>query len=128
MGQRVLIVYSDTGPPAQLVANLLAEQDVTAVELFDAMGATPTLDDLNPYNLVVTWSNFPYADQNAAGDVLADYQDSGQGLVIPLVFSFYDGVWGLFGRWRNEATRRSTTRPQSSSAHTRSAPTTRATR
>ena len=34
--------------------------------------------------------------------MLADYQDSGQGLVIPLVFSFYDGVWGLFGRWRNE--------------------------
>ena len=51
---------------------------------------------------MLTWSNFPYADQNAAGDVLADYQDSGQGLVIPLVFSFYDGIWGLFGRWRAE--------------------------
>ena len=75
---------------------------MTSVDLFDAQFATPTLNDLNPYNLVVTWSNFPYADQNAVGDVLADYQDSGQGFVIPLAFSFYDGVWGLFGRWRNE--------------------------
>ena len=96
----VLIVYSDTAPPTQLVTALQGEADVTSVDLFDAQVATPTLDDLNPYNLVITWSNFPYADQNAAGDVLADYQDSGQGFVIPLVFSFYDGVWGLFGRWR----------------------------
>ena len=95
-------MYSDTGPPTQLVTALQGEADVTSVDLFDAQVATPTLDDLDPYNLVITWSNFPYLDQNAAGDVLADYQDSGQGLVIPLVFSFYDGVWGLFGRWRNE--------------------------
>jgi len=100
--KEVLIVYSDSGPPTQLVTALQGEADVTTVDLFDAQFATPTLADLDPYNLVITWSNFPYADQNAAGDVLADYQDSGQGFVIQLVFSFHDGVWGLFGRWRNE--------------------------
>ena len=35
------------------------------------------------------------------GDVLADYEDSGVGLVIPLVFSFFDSGYTIDGRWRS---------------------------
>ena len=78
--KKILIVYADSvGTPDQLVSALQGEADVTSVDLFDAMSATPTLNDLNPYNLVLTWSNDPYADADALGNVLADYQDSGVG-------------------------------------------------
>ena len=100
--KRILIVYADTdGTPAQLITALQGEADVTSVNLFDAASATPTLNDLNPYNLVLTWSNSPYADADGVGNVLADYQDSGVGLVIPMAFSFYGPgqPYGVNGRW-----------------------------
>ena len=99
--KKVLIVYSDTGEPTQLVSDLLAQPGVTTVDLFDAHVGTPTLGQLNPYNIVLTWTNYPYADSNAMGNVLADYQDSGAGLVIPLVFSFFDVGYTIDGRWRS---------------------------
>ncbi|HEU5066487.1 MAG TPA: hypothetical protein VFT86_11555, partial [Gaiellaceae bacterium] len=98
----VLIVYSDIGPPNQLVTNLLAEQGVTSVDLFDAQFENPTLDDLMPYNLVVTWSNYPYSDADGIGDVFADYQDSGEGLVMPMAFSFFAPDYSINGRWLAE--------------------------
>ena len=98
--KNILIVYSDDGTPAQLVSDLEAQPGVAGVDLFDAQGATPTLQQLSPYNIVLTWTNFAYADANAMGDVLADYQDSGAGIVIPLAFGFYDaGGFYLGGRW-----------------------------
>ena len=82
--KKILIVYADSdGTPDQLVTALQGEADVTSVNLFDAASATPTLNDLNPYNLVLTCSNSPYADADGLGNVLADYQDSGVGLVVP---------------------------------------------
>ena len=59
------------------------------------------MQQLSPYNIVVTWTNYPYADSNAMGDVLADYEDSGAGIVIPFVFSFYDSGYTIDGRWRS---------------------------
>ena len=88
--KNILIVYSDDGTPDQLVSDLQAQPEVAGVDLFDAHVATPTLQQLSPYNIVLTWTNYPYADSNAMGNVLADYQDSGAGIVIPFVFSFYD--------------------------------------
>ena len=71
------------------------------IHLFDAHFEPPSFSDLNKYNLVLTWSNIPYADADETGDVMADYQDSGQGFVIPLAFSFAGPGRpdGLNGRW-----------------------------
>ena len=61
---------------------------MAGVDLFDARVGDADASAADPYNIVLTWTNFPYADPNAMGDVLADYQDSGAGLVIPLVVQF----------------------------------------
>ena len=95
----VLIAYSDIeGPPATLQSQILAEPGVTGVDLFDASSATPTLAQLQPYNIVVAFSNNPYADAVAMGNVLADYADTG-GIVVGLNFDWFGPPFGLDGRW-----------------------------
>ena len=96
---RVLIAYSDIGgPPTTLQNQILAEPGVTAVDLFDAFSGTPTLAQLEPYNIVVAFSNNPYNDAMGMGNVLADYADTG-GIVVGLNFDWFGPPFGLAGRW-----------------------------
>ncbi len=99
----VLIVYSDTGQPTQLQSEILAEPNVVACDLFDAQFNTPTLAQLQPYDIVVPFSNFPFADPFALGDNLADYVD-GDGIVVQYGFSHYGPsiVFGIYGRWLDD--------------------------
>src|SRR5438445_11758806 len=79
---QVLIVNSDVGvQPVMLHDQIAAEPGVTAVDYFDAEFNTPTLAQLQPYNIVVSFSNSTYADPVAMGTVLADYDDTG-GIVV----------------------------------------------
>src|SRR6266545_838742 len=97
---QVLIVNSDVGvPPATLHNQIAAEPGVTAVDLFDAEFNTPTLAQLQPYNIVVSFSNSTYADPVAMGDVLADYADAG-GIVVAFNFDWFGPPFGLEGRWQ----------------------------
>jgi FG-GAP-like repeat len=98
---RVLIVYADnSGPPAQLQSQILAEPNVTAVDLFDATAGTPTLAQLQNYNIVVPFSNSQFSDGATLGDRLADYVDGG-GIVVQYGFSHYGPgqPFGINGRW-----------------------------
>jgi len=98
---QVLIVYSDTGLPTQLQSEIQAEPNVVAVDLFDAKFNTPTLADLQPYDIVVPFSNFPFADPVTLGNNLADYVDGG-GVVVQHGFAFYQpggGGYDIEGRW-----------------------------
>jgi hypothetical protein len=97
---RVLIVYSDVaGTPNQLMGQILAEPDVTAVDLFDAFSGTPTLALLEQYDIVYAFSNNVWFDAVAMGDVLADYEDGG-GVVVVSTFAWDNrGGWLLQGRW-----------------------------
>jgi hypothetical protein len=52
------------------------------VDYWDARWGTPTLEVLREYCLVFTWVDFPYADNVAMGDVLADYVDTGGRVVL----------------------------------------------
>lgn len=79
---------------------LLAFGDLGAVDLFDARNSTPTLEQLENYNVVVVWANYVFYDANAIGNVLADYVDAG-GKVIDLNFAL-DPNWGYQGRFRSE--------------------------
>ena len=63
----VLIAYSDTAAPTQLQSEILAEPGVAAVDLFDAQAGTPTLAQLQQYQIVVPYSNFPFLDRGYAG-------------------------------------------------------------
>jgi len=71
---------------------------VTAVDLFDAFAGTPTLVQLQQYNIVVAFSNNAYNDAVGMGNVLADYADTG-GIVVGLNFDWFGPPFGLDGRW-----------------------------
>jgi len=105
---RVLIVYADYAPPTMLKSQILAEPGVTAVDLFDASyglgdepkGGTPTLAQLQQYDIVVPLSFDVFANSIALGDNLVDYVDGG-GLVVQFGDSFMgpgEGH-GINGRW-----------------------------
>jgi hypothetical protein len=81
---------------------LEAYGDLGAVDVFDASIATPTLAELQAYDVVLTWSNYFYLDATAMGNVLADYIDVG-GKVSNLNFSMIPWVgYGLAGRFVTE--------------------------
>jgi hypothetical protein len=97
---QVLIVYADTALPTQLQSEILAEPGVTACDLFDATVGTPTLAQLQQYNIVVPYSNFPFLDADTLGNNLADYVDGG-GIVVQHGFSHLGPgePYGVNGRW-----------------------------
>jgi len=102
-GPQVLLLESDSDIPGNspIQETLLAYEDVGTVDLFDAQSSTPTLTQLQSYDVVVTWSNYPYYDPVGVGNVLADYVDSG-GKVINLMFSFGTHGWEMQGRFMTE--------------------------
>jgi N-acetylneuraminic acid mutarotase len=99
----VLIVYADTvGQPAQLRSQIQAEPNVISVDVFDATSGTPTLAQLQQYQIVVPLGSSPFLDSDTLGNNLADYVDGG-GIVVQQGFSF-DGPgqpFGINGRWVN---------------------------
>ena len=98
---QVLIVYADSeGLPTGLQSEILAEPGVTAVDLFDALVGTPTLGQLQQYDIVVPFSNSPFLDGVTLGNNLADYVDGG-GIVVQYGFSHYGPgqPYGVNGRW-----------------------------
>ncbi|MBE0410772.1 MAG: carboxypeptidase regulatory-like domain-containing protein, partial [Anaerolineales bacterium] len=102
-GPDVLLVNADydndVGSPIQ--ALLEAYGTLGSVDLFDARDATPSLALLQDYDVVLTWSNFVYADPIAMGNVLADYVDVG-GKVVNLMFSIGTHGWHMQGRFMTE--------------------------
>ncbi|MEO0085345.1 MAG: T9SS type A sorting domain-containing protein, partial [candidate division WOR-3 bacterium] len=79
--QRVLVLYSDYGPPdTTLGVRLEALGD--SVFYREVQTSTPTLAELLPYPAVLAYSNYAFADSVALGNVLADYVDAGGGVVI----------------------------------------------
>jgi hypothetical protein len=97
----VVIVYADTeGLPTQLQSEIQAEPNVVAVDLFDATVGTPTLGQLQQYEIVVPFSNSPFLDGDTLGNNLADYVDGG-GIVVQYGFSHLGPgePYGINGRW-----------------------------
>lgn len=72
---------------------------LTATGLFDTVDVltdNPSLGQLSAYAAVFTWSNIPYSDPIALGDVLADYVDAGNG-VVASTYAF-TSPWWMQGR------------------------------
>jgi hypothetical protein len=105
-GQTVAIVAaaaaSSTDPRfTDPQAKLLGTGLLTAVDIINAATTTPTLEQLQAYDAVITWSNVDYQDEVALGSVLADYVDSGGGVVVAVFANTsVDPDRSLNGRWR----------------------------
>lgn len=56
---------------------LLEFDDISTVDQFNTELGTPTLSELQQYDAVIVWGNWPHADPVGLGNVLADYVDSG---------------------------------------------------
>ena len=64
----ILIVYADGGvPPNTLRTQLLAQPGVNSVSLFDGGAGTPTLAQLNQYQIVVPYLNIQLRRRDHAG-------------------------------------------------------------
>jgi hypothetical protein len=53
-----------------------------SVETFNINSVTPTMEQLEVYDSVLIFSDEPFYDGDALGDVLADYMDQGGGVVV----------------------------------------------
>jgi hypothetical protein len=94
---RIAIAHANCEPPTKFQAQLQAFPDVAVVDIVSACLTTPPLEQLTPYDMVVSMNEDEYADPVAYGNVLADYVDSGG-----FVFQYaYDNEEGLqpFGRF-----------------------------
>ncbi|HEX8220401.1 MAG TPA: S-layer homology domain-containing protein [Chloroflexia bacterium] len=97
----ILIVHTESaGAMSMLRGELLAQSNVGGVDVFTATASTPTLAQLQGYDLVVAMSAANgYADAQTLGNNLADYYDGG-GIVVPVYASFLPlGGSLLGGRW-----------------------------
>jgi len=97
-GVDVLLLASGSDPTI-LRTGLAAFPDIDTVDYFNCSSASPTEEDLAPYDAVVVMSNSGFYDATQTGNVLADYVDAG-GKVVQAVASFaYGGGWELAGRF-----------------------------
>ncbi len=98
---RVALLAADTNEAAQDVRAHLTAAGFE-VDIFDAFAATPTPGDLATYHVAFTWSHapeYPYANAVAMGDVLADFVDSGRGVIQAGFALDSTPTFGLGGRW-----------------------------
>lgn len=99
---RVGIVYASPSglPPNALSGEISADPDVASVGLLTAGILTPTLAQLQQYDVVVVVSAGQFGNPTPLGDNLADYVDRG-GVVVEGAYGYYGpgSVLGLSGRW-----------------------------
>jgi hypothetical protein len=83
--------------PNALSGQIAGISGVASVDTFDTYATTPTLAQLQPYDMVVIAGSGNHADRVALGNVLADYVDGG-GVVVHSAFETVSFSY-LQGRW-----------------------------
>lgn len=81
---------------------LIGTGQFNSVSIIDVSSTTPTLSALQAFDAVLVFKDAPYADPVALGDVMADYVDSGGG-VVSTIFESVDSLsdW-MQGRWESQ--------------------------
>ncbi|HUT99447.1 MAG TPA: hypothetical protein VM054_10280 [bacterium] len=80
--QDLLIGHTDPGQTSGVMANIAGDPFYDTVDLEDWTSQTPTVDHLQEYDCVFTWSHSAYQDKTTLGNNLADYVDQGGAVVI----------------------------------------------
>lgn len=71
-----------------------------SVEIINAATGTPALTELLAFDAILTYSNSDYQNPDLLGDVLADYADTGGGVVVAIfALTLADPEGKLGGRW-----------------------------
>jgi hypothetical protein len=106
-GLDVAICGAPSGGPTwndDVQAKLMATGQFGTVDIIDVHTITPTLAQLQAYDAVLVYSDNTYADSNALGNVMADYVDSGGGVVCAMFEIGYGSglphpLCQMRGRW-----------------------------
>lgn len=103
--QRVAVVASDTDVnigDVHAKLNAAGLTDVTAINISTQSGVTPTLETLQQFDAILTWSNLSFASAATFGDRLADYVDGG-GAVVEAALVFHPvAAVRIGGRWASQ--------------------------
>jgi hypothetical protein len=95
--RRVALLGADPLARLQEVREkILGTGSLNHVDLIRVDLVTPSLTQLLSYDAVLVWSDFFFADSTTIGNVLADYVDSGGG-VVAAVFAFDASTARLIG-------------------------------
>ncbi|MCX6841103.1 MAG: hypothetical protein NTX53_02290, partial [candidate division WOR-3 bacterium] len=101
-GRNVAFMAADYTPLSPTLYDSLVNYYGETVTRISCINYTPDVEEMNEYDVIVTWSNYAYSDPEAMGDNLADYIDGG-GRVIQSTFSWYGTPgWGMGGRLKAE--------------------------
>jgi hypothetical protein len=96
-----LLAADSAGSAADVRAKLDNLGWFDSITVIHVNSITPTLETLQAFDSVVVWSNNTFANSTLLGNVLADYVDSGGGVVIQ-TFATSSSTWAPQGRWRTE--------------------------
>ena len=94
----MLIVNADCGVLATMLTNELLADGATLVDNFDAVNGTPTLAQLQQYDIVVPFSNCGYNDAVTLGNNLDAYE-AGGGVVVAFTFDWNGAPFSIGGAW-----------------------------
>lgn len=85
-------------------SKLLASGKFNSVDIIDVIGSTPTLSTLLEYDAILVFSDDPYDNSVTLGNVIADYIDTGRGVVSSVFETSGGGSPNstLHGRWKDE--------------------------
>jgi len=92
-----LLGADDSSNIGDVQTYLLPFSDLALVDVVNVLSSTPSVSTLLNYDSVLVWSNSPFNDAVALGDVLADYVDLGGGVVLA-TFVWYGPTFDLEGR------------------------------
>ncbi len=100
----VLVCTADANSNAGTMIQTLLQNTgaFASVSVLNCTANTPTLAQLNTYDVVFTWDDNQYADTTTLGNNLADFVDGGGGVVLAQydLYNQSNGVdYQLGGRW-----------------------------
>ncbi|MEX2217279.1 MAG: hypothetical protein WD749_00840 [Phycisphaerales bacterium] len=104
VGSVAIVAAANTNPAHAQFLDVQSKLQFTGafpeVVIFNAARGTPTLQYLQQFKAVITWSNVNYFEADLLGDALADYVDAGGGVVVtPFANSSNTPYRWLLGRW-----------------------------
>jgi hypothetical protein len=97
----VLFVVSDEFFEYQAIYDAFcALQEIGMCDRFDSELGTPSVGDMQGYDIVIVWANGPHIDPNLLGNNLADYIDAGGKAIISAPSRIIGSGWEIGGRFR----------------------------
>ncbi|MFC2170456.1 carboxypeptidase regulatory-like domain-containing protein, partial [Calditrichota bacterium] len=97
----VLVVPAETNFTNNMLNFLTGFDEIHEITYLDGRTNTPTLETLQEYDVVITFSNFVYQNTVTLGNNIADYVDEGGALIVT-VFALYPPNTGLGGRFNTD--------------------------